>query len=319
MRSSSTSPTSRSSARRSFRPEAFAPLTEPLIGQKAKLSDIIDIADKIEQMYRQHGYVLTRAFVPPQTVSNGVFQINVVEGFVKSAAVSGGNDFQRQEVDNYLQPVTQERPATLGTMERSLLLANDLPGAQASGLLRPSPTEPGASDLLVNLIGQPWEATIYSDNRGAAVTGAWTLGGAIRRERPYLRSRTAHARLSGTPDLTPAAARPEHLCQAGRQKRHDLHRLRRAGAWRARRARRQPRQRQLCHSARSSAIRGSCRARRASRSKAASIRSRKWYDPMRRRCRGGHQRRPLARPQFRGHPAAARLAARFDHRRNPGA
>ncbi len=140
--------------------------------------------------------------MPPQTVSNGIFQINVVEGFVKSAAVSGGTQFQRQEVDSYLQPVTQERPAMLGTMERSLLLANDVPGAQASGLLRPSPTEPGASDLLVNLIGQPWEATLYSDNRGAAVTGAWTLGGQfVANDLVYIPGQLT-LDLSGTPDLS---------------------------------------------------------------------------------------------------------------------
>jgi len=98
--------------------------------------------------------------------------------------------------------VTQERPAKLGTMERSLLLANDLPGTQASGLLRPSPTEPGASDLLVNLIGQPWEATIYSDNRGSAVTGAWTLGGQfVANDLVYIPGQLT-LDLSGTPELS---------------------------------------------------------------------------------------------------------------------
>jgi hemolysin activation/secretion protein len=185
-----------------FPPEAFTPLTAPLIGQKAKLSDIIDIADKIEGMYRQHGYVLTRAFVPPQTVSNGVFQINIVEGFVKAAAVSGGDDMARERVEAYIEPVTKERPATLGTMERGLLLANELPGTTASGLLRPSPTEPGASDLLVNLIGQPWEATLYSDNRGAATTGAVTLGAQLVANTLYYVPGQLMFDLSGTPDFS---------------------------------------------------------------------------------------------------------------------
>jgi hemolysin activation/secretion protein len=184
-----------------FSADAFVPLTKPLIGKKAKLSDVIDIADKIEQMYRQHGYVLTRAFVPPQTVSNGVFQINVVEGFVKASAVSGGDQFQRDRIEHYLQPVTEEKPAKLATMERALLLSNDLPGTQASGLLRPSPTEPGASDLLVNLVGQPWEATIYTDNRGAAVTGPWTVGGQFVANELYYIPGQITLDLSGTPDM----------------------------------------------------------------------------------------------------------------------
>jgi len=159
-----------------FKPADFEPLTAPLVGKSDKLSDIISVADKIEAMYRERGYVLTRAFVPPQTVANGVFTINVVEGYVKAAAVNGGNDKTRDYVNAYVQPITLERPATIGTMERGLLMANNVPGVSASGLLRPSPTEPGASDLLVNLNQQPFQATIYSDNRGSALTGPITLG-----------------------------------------------------------------------------------------------------------------------------------------------
>ncbi len=159
-----------------FTPEDFQPLTAPLIGKSEKLSDVIGVADQIEAMYRDRGYVLTRAFVPPQTVANGVFQINVVEGYVKAAAVSGGNDTTRAYVNAYVQPITEEKPTTIGTLERGLLLANDIPGVAASGLLRPSPTEPGASDLLVNLNEQPFDATIYADNRGSALTGPITLG-----------------------------------------------------------------------------------------------------------------------------------------------
>jgi len=159
-----------------FPPAAFRPLIEPLVGKTAKLSDIIAVADKIEAMYRAHGYVLTRAFVPPQTVSNGVFQIKVVEGYVKAAAVTGGDELTRRTVESYVAPVVAERPAQLDALERGLLIANDLPGTKASGLLRPSPTEPGASDLLVTLDEVPWQATVYADNRGSSSTGIWTVG-----------------------------------------------------------------------------------------------------------------------------------------------
>ncbi len=170
-----------------FPPEAFKPLYQPLIGTKAHLSDIIGVADKIEALYRAHGYVLTRAYVPPQTVSSGVFQINVVEGYVKATAVSGGDDATRERVEAYIEPVTQERPATLASMERGLLLSNELPGTTAAGLLRPSPTEPGASDLLVSLQQDPWDITFYTDNRGAAITGSWTIGGqTILNTLPYV-------------------------------------------------------------------------------------------------------------------------------------
>ena len=44
------------------------------------LATIFDIADGIEKEYRAAGYLLVRAYVPPQHVNNGVFTIRVVEG-----------------------------------------------------------------------------------------------------------------------------------------------------------------------------------------------------------------------------------------------
>jgi len=159
-----------------FPAAAFRPLIAPLVGKMVKLSDITAVADKIEAMYRAKGYVLTRAYVPPQTVTNGVFTINVVEGYVKAASVTGGDANTRAKVDAYIGDVTKQRPASLDTLERGLLLANDLPGTRASGLLRPSPTEPGASDLQVTLDQIPWQVTAYADNRGSASSGVVTIG-----------------------------------------------------------------------------------------------------------------------------------------------
>ncbi|MGH7089704.1 MAG: ShlB/FhaC/HecB family hemolysin secretion/activation protein [Stellaceae bacterium] len=179
----------------------FKPLIAPLIGHNAKLSDIVGVADKIESLYRAHGFVLTRAFVPPQTVSNGVFRINVVEGYVRAAAVNGGDTALRERVEAYVAPATKERPATLGSIERGLLLANDLPGVTAAGLLRPSPTEAGASDLLINLAQVPWQVTIYSDNRGGESTGVYTLGAQLVANQLYLIPGQLSFDVSGTPGL----------------------------------------------------------------------------------------------------------------------
>lgn len=160
-----------------FPPETFKPLYEPLIGQQVGLSDILGIADQIEAKYRQAGYLITRAYVPPQRVGNGIFTINVVEGYVSAIAVEGGDPGVHDLVASYLQPVLGARPLDVGTMERALLLANDLPGTQASGLLRPSPDRPGASDLVVTLSQAPFTGGLAVDNRGSRFTGRWTVYG----------------------------------------------------------------------------------------------------------------------------------------------
>lgn len=157
----------------------FRPLYAGLIGKQVSLSDILDVADRIEDAYRRAGYVLVRAYVPPQRVANGVFTINVVEGYVAAVSVDGGDAATRQRIEAYLRPVLASRPLQATVIERALLLANDLPGVGASGVLRPSPDVPGASDLVVSIAETPVTGGLSLDNRGSPYSGIWTLGGDV--------------------------------------------------------------------------------------------------------------------------------------------
>ena len=167
-----------------FTPEELRPLWEPLIGKEVSLGDILNIADEIEAKYRARGYIITRAYVPPQRVANGVFTINVVEGYVHGVAVEGGDSGVRDLITSYAQPVLASKPLELAPMERALLLSNDLPGVSAAGLLRPAPDQPGASDLAVNVDEQPITGGLNADNRGSKFTGQWTLGGDVEWNSP---------------------------------------------------------------------------------------------------------------------------------------
>jgi hemolysin activation/secretion protein len=64
-------------------------------------------------------------------------------------------------------------------MERGLLLANDLPGVGATGVLKASPDTPGASDLVVDVSQEPITGGIAVDNRGSRFSGIWTLSGDV--------------------------------------------------------------------------------------------------------------------------------------------
>jgi hemolysin activation/secretion protein len=156
-------------------PERLRPLYEGLIGKNATLADIFDVADRIEAEYRRDGYILVRAFVPPQRVADGIFNIDIVEGFVASVSFEGGDEATQDLLRAYLQPVLEARPLDLATIERVLLLVNDLPGVRVTGVLRPSPDTPGASDLIVSVATTRVTGGTALDNRGSHYTGRWTL------------------------------------------------------------------------------------------------------------------------------------------------
>lgn len=162
---------------RSLSAAGFRPLYENLLGRTVTLADILDVADAIEKQYRAAGFVLVRAYVPPQHVKDGIFTIRIVEGYVASTSVQGGSEETRSLVKSYLRPVLMDRPLHLGTIERALLIANDIPGVSATGVLRPSPVVPGASDLAVTIAAPTLAGSLSANNRGSHLSGLWTVSG----------------------------------------------------------------------------------------------------------------------------------------------
>jgi hypothetical protein len=121
-------------------PDSFRPLYASLIGKDVSLANIYDVADAIENAYRAAGYLLVRAYVPPQHVKDGIFTIRVVEGFIEGTSVQGGDAATQGQIKAYLAPLVREHPLRLKSIERALLLSNDIPGVSATGVLRPSPS-----------------------------------------------------------------------------------------------------------------------------------------------------------------------------------
>ena len=156
-------------------PSRLRPLYEKLLGKTVMLSDILKIADDIEQMYRDRGYILVRAYVPPQRVHGGVFTINVAEGKIAHAVVRGGSPATREQVKAYLDRSVDRTPLELTVMERSLLLANDLPGVTANGVLKPSDGVVGASDVVIDISQPRFTGGLGVNNRGSRFSGFWTL------------------------------------------------------------------------------------------------------------------------------------------------
>ena len=157
--------------------DSFRPLYQGLIGHDVTLSDILNVADGIEAEYKKQGYLLVRAYVPPQHVKDGIFTIKVVEGFVADTSVVGGRPTEQRQIQAYLEPLKNERPLRLATIERALLLSNDIPGVSATGVLRPAANTPGASELVVTIVQPRVINALSLDNRGSDFSGIWTVTG----------------------------------------------------------------------------------------------------------------------------------------------
>lgn len=116
-----------------------------LIGQNVSIGDIFAVANAITARYRNDGYILSRAVVPAQKVDAGRIEIKVIEGFISQVIINGDAAGQEDLLRSYGAKITAVRPLTSDALERYLLLADDLPGLTARGVLRPSPSAPAAA------------------------------------------------------------------------------------------------------------------------------------------------------------------------------
>ena len=154
----------------------LAPLYADMMGAEVPLAAVYDLARRITAKYGAAGYVLSRAIVPPQNFGRhgAVVRIQVVEGYVDQVIwpvekLTRYRDF----FTDYSARITADRPANVRTLERYLLLANDLPGLKFSTTLKPSPTHPNASILIVEVKEKMIDTIARIDNRGTPARGPW--------------------------------------------------------------------------------------------------------------------------------------------------
>jgi hemolysin activation/secretion protein len=149
-------------------------LYEDKLGTQVNLRDIFRIAAYVTARYGKAGYTLSRAIVPPQEFNqaNATVTIRIIEGYVDNVVWPEGIGRYRDLFSSYAEKITAERPIQVQTLERYLLLANDLPGLRFSSKLRASDSNPAASTLEVTLENEDHLGlTLGADNRGTEGSG----------------------------------------------------------------------------------------------------------------------------------------------------
>jgi hemolysin activation/secretion protein len=149
------------------------------LGEDITLADLYGIAADITRKYRNAGYVLTQALVPPQSIGEGgEAEIRIVEGFVENIEIEGKDDNGLGLVRKYVEAIAEKKPLNVKDLERALLLVNDLPGVSARSILSPSPQTTGAADLRVIVERDFHQHSLSIDNYGSRFLGPVQLTGA---------------------------------------------------------------------------------------------------------------------------------------------
>jgi hemolysin activation/secretion protein len=157
----------------------LAELYTPLLATRITRTDIERLLDAITKKYRDDGYVLVRAIAPPQRLDLGVLRIRVIEGYVDRITFSGATPAPTERLQEFLRPITEDRPLQLSTLERHTLILGELPGVEMRAALRPIDEPAGIYELRVDLVHKEIGGALGLDNRGTQSVGPYQGFGVV--------------------------------------------------------------------------------------------------------------------------------------------
>ncbi|MBL0317740.1 MAG: ShlB/FhaC/HecB family hemolysin secretion/activation protein [Alphaproteobacteria bacterium] len=150
--------------------DTLKPLSEDFVNQQVSMADLQTIAARLTLRLHNDGYVFSRAVMEPQEIENGTVTYTIIEGYISDVIIEG-DEAQRKLVNQYVNKIKKMNPLRISTLERYLLLVDDLPGVTARTVLRPSKQAQNAAELILTLSNKKAEGDIEVNNYGSKYLG----------------------------------------------------------------------------------------------------------------------------------------------------
>lgn len=149
------------------------------------------LAQRVSAAVQARGYLLARAYLPRQDLSEGVLEIAILAGRLEQGPgrvrIVTGNQPLGERLSVIAGASLPEGPVRNDQLERALLLINDVPGVQARATLEKG-AELGSSRLIVRAdTGPAWVAGAAVDNFSNRYTGEWRTSAQASLNRPLNR------------------------------------------------------------------------------------------------------------------------------------
>lgn len=151
------------------------PIYKNKLNTSISITELQNVVQDITNFYRNNGYILSRAIIPPQHVEGGVIHVRIIEGYIDKVQIIGKARGAQRILLAYGEKIASVRPTQISIMEKYLRLANEIPGVQVKAVLEPSKTEVGASSLNLAVQEQMANASLSYDNYGTLYIGPLQL------------------------------------------------------------------------------------------------------------------------------------------------
>lgn len=148
-----------------FSPTELEAVVAPFIGKKLTFEQLLGIRTAITDSYTSKGYTTSGAFLPPQDISGGVIQVQVVEGQLEKIEIQGLRHLNKSYVRSRIHLATRT-PLNIRSLEEALqLLQLDSLFTRVQAELQTG-TALGRSVLVLNLKEAPQlSSSLVFENR----------------------------------------------------------------------------------------------------------------------------------------------------------
>ncbi|HEY9629054.1 MAG TPA: ShlB/FhaC/HecB family hemolysin secretion/activation protein [Coleofasciculaceae cyanobacterium] len=169
-----------------FSTEDLAPVTAPFEKRDLSFAELLQVRSLITQLYVDQGYVTSGAYIPPQTLENGIVTIQVIEGSLEDINVTGTRRLRSGYVRSRLA-IAAAPPLNTNRLLEGLRLLQLDPLIETIAADLQAGTRPGTSLLQVQVqeadtfsadlsLNNGRSPSVGSFRRGVQVTEANLLG-----------------------------------------------------------------------------------------------------------------------------------------------
>lgn len=147
-------------------------LAKGIENRKVSLQTLKTFTGSIRKLYQDRGYILARAAVPPQKLKpGGDVRVVVSEGHYGEVKVEGNRHYSKKFVRRLFSHATRRGVVEERTLQRQLLVMNEMPDLQVRSLFVPGDTA-GTSDVVLRVHDRPrFHYGLDYNNYGSPLVG----------------------------------------------------------------------------------------------------------------------------------------------------
>ncbi|EAO8184546.1 ShlB/FhaC/HecB family hemolysin secretion/activation protein [Salmonella enterica] len=144
----------------------------PWLNRPLSFGELQAMTDAVTRHYRDHGALVARAVLPPQTIKDGVLTVKIIPGRYDRGGLSNSSRLSDTQAARMVSAaVPAGTVVTRGSLERMALVLSEVPGVNAQVALKSGSLRGTSAPDITLTPGKRFGGYVGLDNQGDPTTG----------------------------------------------------------------------------------------------------------------------------------------------------